>query len=95
MLEFNGRNLKIELTYNTMVELEDMGVSLVDADKSPLKLLRAILFISLKKIVPAIKIEEVGEEINKYIENGGSIEAISNAFQEAVEKSGFFPKNNR
>lgn len=95
MLEFNGKQLKLEIDYNTMCELEEMGMSIMDIESKTLSTIRALLYIALKKIEPKITMNETGLQINEYFANGGTIEKLGEAFEKAVSNSGFFPKNNK
>lgn len=95
MLKFNGKDLKLVLNYNTMCELEEMGLSITEIDKTPMRILRAVIYVSLKKEEPKITLEKVGEYITSFLGEGGTIEDISKEFEGAIEESGFFPKNNK
>lgn len=95
MLEFNGKQLKLEIDYNTMCELEEMGVSIMEIESKTLSTIRALLYIALKKTEPNITIEQAGKQISEYFANGGTIEKLGEAFEKAVSNSGFFPKNNK
>jgi hypothetical protein len=95
MFEFNGKEIKLEFDYNTMCELEDLGFSMEDAEKKPMSFLRMLLYIALKKIDKTITQEKTGEEIKMFLQNGGSMETISEAITNGLEDSGFFPKNNK
>ena len=95
MFEFNGKQIKLELSYNATCEMEEIGVSMTDLEKKPLATIRAFIYVALKKLNRGITVQQAGEELETYFSNGGSIEELSNAIQKAVENSGFFPKNNK
>lgn len=95
MLEFNGKQIKIELDYNTMCELEEMGISISELSNKPMSIIRTLIFFALKKEDNKITMKEVGRQISEYLKNGGKLEAISEAIEVAIKDSGFFPNNNK
>lgn len=95
MLEFNGKQLKLEIDYNTMCELEDMGITIENLGGKTLNAYRALIYIALKKIEPKITLEGTGKQMSQYFANGGNLEKIGEAFEKAIGESDFFPKNNK
>lgn len=95
MFEFNGKQLKLEIDYNTMCELEDMGLSIMEIETKTMTTIRALLYIALRKTDKSITIEETGKQVTEYFANGGNIEKLGEAFTKAINNSGFFPKNNK
>jgi len=86
MLEINGKAIKpAELDFNAMCDMEDMGVSIFEADNKGLSSLRAYLAISA-----GISSKEAGIEIGSHLANGGNLDALANAFSDAVKESTFF-----
>ena len=80
----NGKELKLEITFNTICQLEDMGVSLGE-DRKTMSMLRGFVAIGL-----GISPDEAGVEIEKFIEGGGDITELVKAMSDAMENSGFF-----
>lgn len=85
-IEINGKAYKpAELDFNTMCDMEDLGVSIFETENKGLSAVRAYLAVSA-----GISKEEAGAEIGEHIANGGSLEVLSEAFSEAVRESTFF-----
>nr|DAU40935.1 MAG TPA: tail assembly chaperone protein [Bacteriophage sp.] len=80
----NGKELKLEITFNTICQLEDMGVSLGE-DRKTMSMLRGFVAIGL-----GISPDEAGVEIEKFVEDGGDITELVKAMSDAMENSGFF-----
>lgn len=80
----NGKELKLEITFNTICQLEDMGVSLGE-DRKTMSMLRGFVAIGL-----GISPDEAGVEIEKFIEDGGDITELVKVMSDAMENSGFF-----
>ena len=80
----NGKELKLEITFNTICQLEDIGVSLGE-DRKTMSMLRGFVAIGL-----GISPDEAGEEIEKFIEDGGDITELVKAMSDAMENSGLF-----
>lgn len=94
MLRINGKEYKkAEIDFNSVCELEDMGVNLFNLKKvSEVKLARAYVALCMGG---ADRLEVAGVEINKHIINGGDLLPIIEAFGKAVEESGFFQALNK
>ncbi|MDR0287862.1 MAG: hypothetical protein LBI03_09215 [Clostridiales bacterium] len=81
----NGKAYKFpELTFNSMCELEDMGISLTDLEQKPMTVIRGFLALAMGDI------ETVGKELESHIANGGNFEEILSEITKAVQNSGFF-----
>ena len=80
----NGKELKLEITFNTICQLEDIGVSLGE-DRKTMSMLRGFVAIGL-----GISPDEAGEEIEKFVEGGGDITELVKAMSDAMGNSGFF-----
>lgn len=94
MLRINGKEYKeAEIDFNSVCELEDMGVNLMNLKKvSEIKLARAYVALCMGG---AERLEVAGSEINKHIINGGDFNGILEAFGKAVKESGFFQALNK
>ena len=57
----NGKELKLEITFNTICQLEDIGVSLGE-DRKTMSMLRGFVAIGL-----GISPDEAGEEIERFV----------------------------
>lgn len=74
-----------EITFNTICELEDAGVSLTEIEQKPISTVRSYFAICLGG-----NKEVAGQEIEKHIINGGSLDEIMTAFREELADSDFF-----
>ena len=82
----NGKNYRIpELNFNTMCQLEDMGLSLTQMDKKVLGTVRAFLALAMNG-----DYERAGTEIEAHLVNGGELDGMMEEVNEAVQSSGFF-----
>jgi len=82
----NGKEYKVkEITFNTMCELEDNGVSITEMDKKPFNVIRGFL-----AVIMGVDKNTAGEELTKHIKNGGSIEELVTQISKLMENSGFF-----
>lgn len=87
----NGKEYKVkEISFNTMCELEDNGVSITDMDKKPFSVIRGFL-----AVIMGVDNNTAGKELNEHIKNGGSIEELATEISKLVENSGFFQAMNR
>lgn len=77
-----------EMDFNAICDLQENGVDVFNPksmSKKPILTARAIVAWAL-----GIEVEEAGEEIQKHILNGGSLDGLFTGFFEVVEDSGFF-----
>lgn len=74
-----------EITFNTICDLEDAGVSLTEIEQKPISTVRSYFAICLGG-----NKEAAGQEIEKHIINGGSLDEIMTAFREELADSDFF-----
>lgn len=74
-----------EITFNTICELEDAGVSLTEIEQKPISTVRSYFAICLGG-----NKEVAGQEIERHIINGGSLDEIMTAFREELADSDFF-----
>lgn len=79
--EYNAK----EFDFNLVCDLEDMGISLEKAQDKPMSMVRAYFaFCSGKGKAFA------GREMQEHVVKGGSLEDVTKAMSEAMEKSDFF-----
>lgn len=74
-----------EITFNTICELEDAGVSLAEIEQKPISTVRSYFAICLGG-----NKEVAGQEIERHIINGGNLDEIMTAFREELADSDFF-----
>ena len=84
----NGKEYRAaKFNYNTACELEEYGVKVENLNKKPKNALRAYFAIS-----SGMDIDDAGEEIERHILNGGSMQELSVALLTELDKSAFFGK---
>jgi hypothetical protein len=82
----NGKEYKnVPITFNTFCKLEEMGVDLKSIENKLFSSARAYAVLCMKKPMAI-----AGEEIEKHIINGGSINDIIEPFAKELEHSDFF-----
>ena len=72
-------------TFNTVCDLEEMGVSMQDMQKKPMSVVRAYFTICTGKDQ-----DFAGEEIEKHVIAGGNFNDVIEAMSEEMDKSDFF-----
>lgn len=76
----------IEVTFNALCDMDEMGVSLEDLDaKHVIRFLRAYVALCM-----GTSPENAGAAIGEHVMNGGSIEELVTCMTEAFEEGGFF-----
>ena len=84
-MTINGNKYKIpELTFNSMCELEDMGIALTTLDKKPMATIRGFIALAVGDT------DKAGKELEAHITSGGKLDEILEEIQKAVSESGFF-----
>lgn len=82
----NGRLYKaIPFTFNTLADLEDMGISLEDMRKKPMATIRAYF-----ALCAGGDAGYAGQELQAHMISGGNLEGISNVMAAEMEDSDFF-----
>lgn len=71
--------------FNLVCDLEDMGISLQEMGKKRMSVIRAYF-----ALCAGMSNEDAGLEIEKHIIAGGSLEDLSAAMNDEMEKSDFF-----
>lgn len=74
-----------EITFNSVCQFESMGIPMSEIEDKSIMFIRAYAAMCMDK-----KADQAGEEIEKHILNGGSMDDIAEVLREAVEESGFF-----
>lgn len=84
----NGTEYKAKpFDFNLVCDLEDMGVSLEEAGKKPMSMVRAYFGLCVGKGK-----EYAGKELEAHIIGGGKFDEIMTAMSDEMEKSDFFRK---
>lgn len=84
--EINGKKyIAKAFDFNTVCDLEDMGMSMSDAHNKPMSMVRAYFALCTGRGK-----EFAGKEMEQHIINSGNFDAIMNAMSEEMEKSDFF-----
>lgn len=87
----NGKEYKAkEFDFNLVCDLEDMGISLEEAEKKPMSMVRAYFALCTGKGK-----EYAGKEMGAHIINGGAFEDVVKAMSDEMEKSDFFRNLNK
>ena len=85
-MKINGNEYKaVPIDFNAVCKLEDMGVDISNIDGKIMTVARAYAALCMRK-----PLEVAGKEIEKHVQNGGSLNTIYEVFAKEVEKSGFF-----
>lgn len=74
-----------EITFNTVCQFEDMGIPMSEIEAKSIMFVRAYAAMCMDK-----KADQAGDEIEKHVMNGGSIDELADVLSQAVEESGFF-----
>lgn len=74
-----------EITFNTVCQFEDMGIPMSEIEAKSIMFVRAYAAMCMDK-----KADQAGDEIEKHVMNGGSIDELADVLHQAVEESGFF-----
>lgn len=82
----NGTEYKAKpFDFNLVCDLEDMGISLEEAGRKPMSMVRAYLGLCTGKGK-----EYAGKELEAHITGGGKFDEIMTAMSDEMEKSDFF-----
>lgn len=81
----NKKYVAKDFTYNTVCDLEDMGVALSDFKAKPMSVIRAYLAVCADK-----DMEFAGNEIQAHIIAGGNFEDMMQIMADKMDESDFF-----
>lgn len=85
-MKINNKNYTLPtLTFNNICELEKKGTPLNNIGDNYMSFLRGYLAIAMNS-----DIDKAGEEIEKHISAGGTIDELMKEINEQVKSSGFF-----
>lgn len=84
--KINGKECNAKpFDFNLVCDLEDMGISLEEAGRKPMSMVRAYLGLCTGKGK-----EYAGKELEAHITSGGKFDEIMTAMSDEMEKSDFF-----
>lgn len=86
MFIVNGKEYRAkEFDFNTVCDLEDLGISLEEMENKPLSMIRAYfqLCAGMGKV-------EAGKQIEQHLINGGKMEDVVKAMSDEMGASDFF-----
>lgn len=87
-IQINGKKYQgAEMTFNNVCRMEEMDAPITYGAKVSFSMLRAYLALCMNTSK-----ENAGEELEKHIVNGGTMDDLSEAMAEAIENSDFFRK---
>lgn len=87
----NGTEYKAKpFDFNLVCDLEDMGISLEEAGKKPMSMVRAYFGLCVGRGK-----EYAGKELEAHIIGGGKFDNIITAMSDEMEKSDFFRNLNK
>lgn len=87
----NGTEYKAKpFDFNLVCDLEDMGISLEEAGRKPMSMVRAYFGMCMGKGK-----EVAGKELEAHIIGGGKLDDIMTAMSDEMEKSDFFRNLNK
>ena len=87
-VHINGKSYQgAEMTFNNVCRMEEMDAPITYGAKVSFSMLRAYLALCMNTSK-----ENAGEELEKHIVNGGTMDDLSEAMAEAIENSDFFRK---
>lgn len=82
----NGRLYRaVPFTFNTLADLEDMGISVADMSKKPMATIRAYF-----ALCAGGDAEFAGNELQAHMLNGGDLTSVSEAMAAEMSDSDFF-----
>lgn len=79
-----------EFDFNLVCDLEDMGISMNDANNKPMSLTRAYFALCTGQGK-----EYAGKEMEQHLINGGSFDDLTDAMSKEMEESDFFRNLNK
>ena len=81
----NKKYVAKDFTYNTVCDLEDMGVALSDFKGKPMSVVRAYLAVCADS-----DMEYAGNEIQAHVVAGGNFDDMMQIMSEKMDESDFF-----
>ena len=87
-IQINGNKYQgAEMTFNNVCRMEEMDAPITYGAKVSFSMLRAYLALCMNTSK-----ENAGEELEKHIVNGGTMDELSEVMADAIENSDFFRK---
>ena len=75
----------VPIDFNTVCDLEDLGIPLEEMGEKPTNMLRAYF-----SICGNMTVKEAGKEISEHIIHGGNLDGLSDAMSAELDESDFF-----
>ncbi len=89
----NGKDYPLRFSVNALCCLEEKtGKGLSDMQSGQLSCLRGLLWCGLREHFPEYALEDAGDLIDRHLQNGGTLEDLSQALAAALEDACFFPR---
>ncbi len=87
-VHINGKSYQgAEMTFNNVCRMEEMDAPITYGAKVSFSMLRAYLALCMNTSK-----ENAGEELEKHIVNGGTMDELSEVMADAIDNSDFFRK---
>lgn len=91
------RERKLRYTINSLIELEQaiggpLGGML--GNRTGLRMIRALVWVGLKHEQKGLTEDRVGELLQDYLNQGGSLESLGEKITEALKMSGILPDDD-
>lgn len=84
-IKLNGTEYEFEgINFNSVCQLEEMGVDITAAEKKPMSFIRAILALAVGDAKVA------GDELQAHLMNGGTLDEITKMISDEIAGSDFF-----
>lgn len=86
MIKINGKDYReIDINFNTICDLSNMGVDVYQYNSHPFPILRAYF-----ALCSGLDENTAGDELEAHIMGGGDLTELSGAFVKSLTESGFF-----
>lgn len=93
-MKINGEKYNIKFTFNSLIELEDLGISLDQLgalDSKPFSMIRAMLFVGIEERPTDMTLADVGTAIGEYLSQGeGTVQDLFAEVEKGLADGGFF-----
>lgn len=87
----NGKNYTAKaFDFNTVCDLDEMGIGIESLGDKPMSLMRAYF-----SLCSGLSIERAGNEIEKHITSGNTLDELADAMKKEIEESDFFRSLNQ
>ena len=87
-----GRDYPLRFTINAVCALEEKLGGLSGLMRTEVSALRALLWCGLLEGGEKLSLTECGALLQRHLESGGNLKAVSTALANAMTDAGFFPR---